>query len=327
MTDLRGQLARLLDDEPDSPYDLDAIVRSGRRARWRRNAAVATAGTAGAAGLAAAVVVPALALGGDKPADTLSVPPTPSPSASSASTAPGKCYLVLSRAGQLDRQIKRLVRSGKVGEHPTITRLKPGKTGGRGVREVCTQGTPPADLRQGTQEAAPQSPAGPPYEYSEQPEDIAGRLGAQLDKRVSSFGLAVTYTLPFAQETSRLDRGRPAYFTSNVDVRDSSGYADIGVQVTHEVTGYVPFTEDCTARDDCVETVLPDGSVLRTGKVKAGPGNVILTAEVHRPDGVVVQAQMSNYPFGPDAATQPRGDLPLTLDELVSLAKDRAFTF
>ena len=79
----------------------------------------------------------------------------------------------------------------------------------------------------------------------------------------------------------------------------------------------MPFTGDCTAAQHCVETKLPDGSVLRTDQVKAGRGDLILTAEVHQPDGVVVQAQESNYPFGPDAGSQPHGDQPLTLDQLV----------
>jgi hypothetical protein len=67
--------------------------------------------------------------------------------------------------------------------------------------------------------------------------------------------------------------------------------------------------------------------VLRTGQAKAGPGDTVITAEVHRPDGTVVQAQMSNYPFGPDAGTQTHGDQPLTLDQLVSLAEDEHFAF
>jgi hypothetical protein len=53
----------------------------------------------------------------------------------------------------------------------------------------------------------------------------------------------------------------------------------------------------------------------------------VLTAEVHRPDGVIVQAQESNYPFGPGAGTQAHGDQPLSLDQLVSLAEDPHFTF
>lgn len=54
---------------------------------------------------------------------------------------------------------------------------------------------------------------------------------------------------------------------------------------------------------------------------------MVLTADVHRPNGLVVQAQESNYPFGPDAASQPHGEQPLTPEALVGLAEDAAFTF
>jgi hypothetical protein len=144
---------------------------------------------------------------------------------------------------------------------------------------------------------------------------------------VTEIGLTITYVRAFAQETDTLDSGNPSYFTGNIDVHQPSGYADIGVQVTHKTSEQVPFDGDCTAADKCEETTLADGSVLRTGQVKAGRGLVVLTAEVHRPDGVVVQAQESNYPFGPDAGSQPHGDQPLSLEQLVSLAKDSAFTF
>jgi hypothetical protein len=320
MTDLRGQLARLLDDEPEPPYDVDRIVRSGRRARLRRNVALAAAGTAGAAGLAAAVAVPALTLGGDEATDTVDVPPTPSPTASK-----GTCYLVMGGAdGDLQTEIDKLIRSGKVGENPSIIRVRHGS--GQ-VRAVCTAGTTPQDLQRDDQQPEAQPPAGPPYSYTEEPEAIASRLGDHLRNRVDALGLTVSYTRPFSQETSNLDSGHPSYYAGNVDVHESNGYADIGVQVIHEVTELVPFTGDCTADEHCTETVLPDGSVLRTGRVDAGRDNVLFTAEVHRPDGVIVQAQESNYPFGPDAGTQPHGDLPLTLDQLVALAQDERFTF
>ena len=43
MTDLKDRLARLFDNEPPAPYDVEDIVRSGRRARrrpWRRESPV-----------------------------------------------------------------------------------------------------------------------------------------------------------------------------------------------------------------------------------------------------------------------------------------------
>lgn len=324
MTNLRDEFARLLNGEPDAPYDIEQIVRSGRRARRRRNAALATASTVGVAGITAAVVVPVMAAGGDGASvSQLASKPDPTPTASATK---GNCYLIASPPKTAKRVLDRLTQSGKVGDSPTVTRVKGAGHGNKVVLEVCTQGTTPDDLKSDDAQTD-QPPAGPPYHYTEKPETIAARLGAHLQHRVSGFGLDITYTRPFSQESSKLDDGRPSYYGGNVDVHEENGYADIGVQVTHEVTEQVPFSGDCTEADGCTETTLADGSVLRTGKVKAGPGAVVLTAEVHRPDGVVVQAQESNYPFGPDAGTQPHGDQPLTLDQLIALAKDDAFTF
>jgi len=326
MTHLADQLAGLLDNEPAAPYDIDHIVRSGRRARRRHNVALAAAGTVGAAGLTAAVAIPVATIGGHQqpvrlgvqPSSTSSSPsPTPSPT-----VARGRCYIAAAPSKATKHDLERLIRSGKVGVHPSITKVK---SGNRSLLEVCSKGTSPIDPRAKRQDAQP--PAGPAYTYTEEPAAVASRLGAHLRDRVSGFGLSITYTRPFSQETSTLDSGRPSYFGGNVDVHEASGYADIGVQVTHAVTELVPFTGACGAAEHCVETKLPDGSVLRTGEVKVGNGDVVLTAEVHRPDGVVVQAQESDYPFGPDAGSQPHGDQPLTLDQLVTLAEDDAFTF
>ncbi|MDQ1696818.1 MAG: hypothetical protein QOJ03_2171 [Frankiaceae bacterium] len=323
MIDLTDQLARLLDNEPEAPYDIDHIVRSGRRARRRLNVALAAAGTVGAAGLTAAVLVPVVAAGGNEGSVSLGVQPSPSPSPSART---GKCYLISSPPKAAKHDVARLIKSGRVGKRPSVTTVKSGRTGDRTVAEVCSQGTSPTDSRQDKQQNA-QAPAGPPYDYTEAPEAIASRLGAHLHDRVTGFGLSITFTRPFSQESSNLEGGRPSYFGGNVDVHEPNGYGDIGVQVMHAVAELVPFTGDCTAAQQCTETKLPDGSVLRTGQVKAGQGDVVLTAELHRPDGVVVQAQESNYPFGPDAGSQPHGDQPLSLDQLVTLAEDVAFTF
>jgi len=323
VTDLRDQLARLVDDEPEAPYDIDAVLRSGRRARRRHHAALAAAGTVGAAGLTAAVVIPVLATGGSEASLTVGGQPSHSPSPAATH---GKCYVMAAPPSAVKREIARLARTEKLGKHPTVTTVKPRKLGDRRLVEVCTQGMSPVDPRPGKRAEADQ-PAGPPYSYSEEPTAIASRLGAHLHDRVSGFGLSITYTRPFSQESSTLERGHPSYFGGNVDVLETSGYGDIGVQVTHSTTEQVPFTGDCAAADNCEESTLPDGSVLRTAEVKAGPGLTVITAEVHRTDGVVVQAQMSNYPFGPDAGTQKHGDQPLTLKQLISLAQDSDFTF
>ena len=197
--------------------------------------------------------------------------------------------------------------------------------GTKRVLEVCSGGSAAAAVVPTKPAAA--SPALPAYAYTEKPSAIAARLGTHLRERVTGFDLSITYTRPFSQESSTLEGGRPSYFGGNVDVHETTGYADIGVQVTHATTGLVPFTDPCTEAQHCTETTLPDGSVLRTGQVDAGPGDVVVTAEVHRPDGVVVMAQESNYPFGPDAGSQAHGEQPLALDALVALAEDEAFTF
>jgi hypothetical protein len=323
VTDLRDQLGRLLDNEPEAPYDMDDIVRSGRRARRRRNVAVAAAGTVGVAGLTAAVAVPFAATGGNETSARLGVRPAPSPAPTATSP---DCFFISAPPTAVQRGVARLVRSGKVGAKPSVTAVNGGKRGDRSVFEVCSPGGSASGGHQGHRHPT-QPPAGPAYHYTEQPAAIADRLGARLRDRVSGFGLSIVYTRPFSQETSNLSSGRPSYFAGNVDVREATGYADVGVQVTHAVTTRVPFTGACTAARHCTESKLPDGSVVRTGQVGTGSGAVVLTVDVHRPDGVVVHAQESNYAFGPDAGSQPHGVQPLTLDQLVSLAEDDAFTF
>jgi hypothetical protein len=323
MTDLKNQLMRLFADEPNAPDDIESIVGAGRRARRRRQVAVVTAGTLGAASVGAAVAVPLLTTGGNGHAAKVGVqsPPKPMPTASAPT---GPCYIAIPSGNiSLKREIAKLRGTGKLGAHPTVTKL-PKRHGQKALVEVCAEGVHP--VNPATQQES-QGPAGPPYHYSEDPSAIASRFGTHLHNRVADFGLTISYTRPFAQESANLDKGHPSYFDGNVDIRESNGYGDIGVQVSHTTTEQVPFDGECATADHCVETTLPDGSVLRTGQVDAGRGDTILTAEIHRPDGVVVQAQESDYPFGPDAGTQTHGDQPLTLDQLVSLAKDVNFTF
>jgi hypothetical protein len=320
VTDLKNRFMLMLTDEPQAPDDLERIVSAGRRARRHRQVAVATAGTVGVAALGAAVAIPvALTGGGGKDAVNVAVKPSPTPSPSATT---GKCYLVSTPSKAAKLTVQRLVRSGKVGSDPTVRQL-PKHSNGRTIIEVCAPG---ASITQPDDQAA-EPPAGPRYHYTEEPHAIASRLAAHLNNRVTDWGLDISYTRPFAQETSQLEKGHPAYYDGNVDVREANGYGDIGVQVIHKTTQQVSFTGDCKAADNCAETTLPDGSVLRTGEVNAGPGLTVVTAEVHRTDGVVVQAQMSNYPFGPDAGTQDHGDQPLALKQLISLAQDPDFTF
>lgn len=309
MTDIKDRLTTLLHDEPTAPDDLDAIVTRGKHALRRRTTLTTAAGTAGAAALTAAVVVPITAAGHGDPSQSISVASSPSPS--------HHCRTV-SAAEAKKMHIAGLVRHGKL----YFVRESPAHAKGFAV---C--GHAAGELKAGP--GGPATPSADAYHYTEAPQQISQRLGQHLTKQVEDLGLTITYTRPFAQESSSLDSGHPAYYGGNVDVREASGYGDIGVQVTHEVTTQVPFTGPCQAdsRAKCVETTLPDGSVLRTAEVHAGAGGVILTAEVHRPDGVVVQAQESNYAFGPDAATEAHGSQPLSLDQLTALAEDPQFSF
>lgn len=319
MTDLKNRFMLMLTDEPAAPNDIEHIVTSGRRARRRRQALMATASTVGAAGVGAAVAIPLAFAGGGghsfKVATSPSTAPTPSGST-------GKCYVLVAPSKGHDTIDHLLRKANAIGKVTSVTKL-PGKSGQRAMVEACTDGAQPAQPR--AEKNA--SPKGPSYTYDEEPTAIAARLGSHLHASVTGFGLTITYTRPFSQESSKLGAGHPSYYGGNVDVHQSDGYADIGVQVTHRTTTQVPFDGDCTAADNCEETTLPDGSVMRTGEVTAGPGLTVITAEVHRPDGVVVQAQMSNYPFGPDAGTQQHGDQPLSLKQLISLAEDPDFTF
>lgn len=319
MTDLRHRLAELLSNEPPAPYDIDRIVAAGRRAQRRRGAALATAGTLGVAGLTAAVVIPVTMTGGGPEASVgLRDQPSPTPSP----TASSHCEFVIG-SGNVHRALVGIGKKTKASGQQFVE-TKRFKKDGKTLLEVCPKGTQLADA---PDETPSEAPAGPPYRYTEEPSAIAARLGAHLHDKVTGLGLTITYTRPFAQESTTLESGHPPYFTGNVDVHETNGYGDIGVQVMHKTTQQVAFDGSCTAADHCDETTLPDGSVLRTGQVDVGRGDVVLTAEVHRPDGVVVQAQESNYPFGPDAGTQAHGDQPLTLDQLASFAEDTAFTF
>ena len=317
MTDLKDRLAQLLHDEPTAPYDIDRIVTTGRRSRRRQHAALAAAGTIGAAGLTAAVVIPVVGSGGNEAAVKVADQPSAKPTQTHH-----QCEFFVA-SGSAHRAMAQVRASGKFADPGWSFRMLKsahGKTAIEACRGQDFEALP-------TEGAAPPAPAGPPYHYSEKPGAIADRLGTHLHDRVTSFGLAITYVRTFSQESTKPDAGHPSYFDGNVDVHEASGYADIGVQVTHEVTEQVPFDGDCTAAEHCEETTLPDGSVLRTGQVSAGRGLTVLTAEVHRPDGVIVAAQESNYPFGPDAGSQEHGDQPLSLDQLTSLAKDADFTF
>jgi hypothetical protein len=318
MTDLNERLAAMLDNEPPAPYDIDRVVSSGRRALRRRTTLTAVAGTAGTAAITAAVVVPIVASTHDAPTNKIQVSTQP--------TETPKCEL--SYEGGPDGQKSTKARLTKALERAQAE-AKPGYSVGRIVAkdgvigfEMCPPGAVDAP-----EETAPDPTAGMPrYHYTEAPQAIADRLGHQLTKQAEQLGFEIVYTRPFAQESSELEKGRPAYYGGNVDVRLPDGLADIGVQVTHEVTEQVPFANECS--EGCSETELPDGSVLQVSHVDAGSGGAeVVVVEIHRPDGLVVSAQMSNYAFGPEATRDRTKHQPLTIDQLTNLATDKAWTF
>ena len=313
MTDLKSRFEELFVDEPPAPDDLDRIVVSGQRSLRRRRLTTATLGTVGAAAATAAIVVP-LSLTGTSGQghSVIRVGTHPFASPSPSPDATSRCR----------------VREPAAALHAALRTARPGLTvlrkNGRTYWLECPDGTSAS-----TKPVTPPQPPQPRYHYSEAPSAIAARLGDLLSRRVSGFGLTVNYTRPFSQETSTLESGHPAYYGGNVDVRESHGYGDIGVQVTHRSTRQVPLTGSCSPSPpaDCHQTTLPDGSVLRTARVSAGGKNVVLTAELSRPNGLLVQAQESNYAFGPQAGTEARGHQPITLAQLVSLADDQGFAF
>lgn len=329
MSDLKDRLSALLSFEPDAPDDLDGIVARGRRARRRRVAVTTVAGGAGAAALTASVVVPISFAHGSGSGTT---PVHTAHGGHSPSSVQAKRCEVISR-GTAEHS------AANVSNPRAVSRIKklyvlpsPGPGATLGVRRLKHH-LVEIYLCGGAGDATP-TPSTPPqsqkshqprYTYTESPQHISTRLGAELTNRVKAFGYPITYTRPFSQESSTLAAGHPDYFGGNVDVQESHGYGDIGVQVTHRSTHQPALTGSCTG--SCHQRTLPNGSVVRTGRVHAGKGNLILTAEEARPDGVLVQAQESNYAFGPQAASEPSGTEPLTLHQLVNLAIDPSFTF
>jgi hypothetical protein len=320
MTDFKDRAAELFLGEPEAPHDLDRVVASGRRALRRRTTLTAVAGTAGTAVVTAAIVVP-LAVNGSSGSETkFSVATHPS------STAQPPCKSRIYKAGtkhdikQLREKLERAHRSDGTTVHLKAYRLK------RGMVEVsvCAPGaTPPEQVQKPVPSTTP-TPT--PYTYSEDPATIASRLGDELTQQVKALGFTIIYTRPFAQESSTLDSGNPTYFDGNVDVQLPDGPANIGVQVTHAVTGHIYFDGTCNA-PNCTETKLPGEGVVDISHIDSGSdGAMVIAVEIHHADGLVVEAQEANYAFGPEATTA-RSSQPLTIEQLTQLAEDPAFSF
>jgi hypothetical protein len=325
MTDLNERLAAMLDGEPDAPNDLERVVRGGRRALRRRNTLTAVAGTAGTAAVTAAIVVPIAGSEGHSSGspNTITVlastTPVPSP--------PCKAYFIKVTPGE--RKIKepteKLMKEYAKHQGPTGYSVKSFSIH-KGGAEVLA--CPPGAIVHNGQPVKPTAPTPttPSYTYSADPQTLADRFAAELHKQVTDLGFTIIYGRPFAQETSTLDSGHPTYYDGNVDVQLPGGPADIGVQVTHETTGLVPFDSDCNP-SDCTRTKLPDGSIEQISHIDAGAGGAeVIAVAIHHPDGLVVEAQGANYAFGPEA-TKARSSQPLTIDQLTALAADPAFAF
>lgn len=330
MTDLNERFAAMLDGEPAAPFDLDRVVAGGRRALRRRRALVSVAGTAGTAAVTAAVVVP-LAASHDGGSSTqiqvltsTTAAPTPTP------TPTCKVYVEAAPHKNVQQEIRRLART----YGPDLTQINGGKVANG--RQFLTYTTcPPGAVKPwastghagtATPTPTPTSHA-PAYHYDADPATIANGFAATLAEQVKDLGLTSVYTRPFAQESSTLEKGHPTYYDGNVDVRLSDGVADVGVQVTHETTEQVPFDGACAA-PDCTRTTLADGSVMQVSEIhSATGGGEIVAVEVHHSNGLVVEAQESNYAFGPDATRARTASQPLTIDQLKALATNPAWTF
>jgi hypothetical protein len=305
--------------------DLDSVIHAGRRALRRRNVVATIAGTAGTAALTAAVVVPIVVEqsgGSSGPSVTIESHPTP--------VAHGpRCVTFWSKAtGQGNagdrRNISAALKQAQL-RLPDVYSITGHRRGDLYGVTACAR---PGAKGSGAPRPAmtPTTPAAPRYHYSESPQAISTRLGNDLTDKVQALGFSIVYTRPFAQESSTLAGGHPTYYAGNVDVTLRKGPADVGVQVTHEVIAQVPFTGGCTP-PRCRQTTLPDGSVVQTSRISAGSGGAtVIAVEVHRPNGLVVEAQMSNYAFGPEA-TRARSALPLTISQLTTLAEDSDFSF
>jgi hypothetical protein len=327
MTDLRERFAAMLGGEPDAPDDLDRVVAGGRRALRRRNTLTAVAGTAGTAAVTAAIVVPITAAQGGGSTDRI----TTLASASPTPTSPPRCklYYVPRHGGRPGSKqhflagVKGLsAREGRTyGVRTIITEHD------RYVVELCPHGASP-DAAGDITKPTPTTPPQPSYHYSGDPQTIADGFTSELARQVKARGLTIVYTRPFAQESSKVEPGHPTYYDGNVDVQLPDGPADISVQVTHEVTEQVPFDGACDP-SNCTQTTLADGSEMQTSTVGKGPGGTgtIVVVEIHHPNGLVVEAQTSNYAFGPEATRARTSNQPLTQDQLTQLAEDPAFTF
>jgi hypothetical protein len=323
MTDLKRRFAELVDAAPSDGASIDRVVTEGRRALRRRSLTVAAVGTAGTAAVTAAVVVPiTTGLGHGSNHDSVVIAgtsPSPTPSHCRAS------YLISKGTGLAGKRKFKQELSHAVDRMGTkryqVRNLK------HGVAMVSSRGcaTPQPTPGKPTPATSP-TPTSPPYRYHESAKKISQRLAQHLSGAITDLGFTIVYQRPFAQETSTLEHGHPSYFDGNDDVKVGSGLGDIGMQVTHETTVLDPFDGPCPPRT-CTETKLPDGSVERTDQVTTGTGGgTVLTVDVHRPNGLDVRAQESNYAFGPEA-TKAHGKQPLTLGQLRTLAEDPAFAF
>lgn len=328
MTDIKDRFARMLAGEPAAESSLDGVVTAGRRALRRHNAVVAVAGVAGTAAVTAAVVVPLTIQGGNSAGGASTDVTVASQPTASATTKPCEAYYLKHVSGQRHYELKdiqRLARKYRAQKRPvSVIESRKLKGGARAIL-VCTKEGSDATTPGPT--STPSTPPAPRYHYRTSPQHIADGFASQLASDVGKDNLTIVYSRPFAQESATLEKGHPSYYDDNVDVTVGSGQGDIGVQVTHQVTTMVPFDGACKA-PKCTETTLADGSVIQTSRIHAGSdGAQIIAVEIHHADGLVVQAQMSNYGFGPNAPTHERGNQPLTMDQLTAIAEDPAFSF
>ncbi|MGN6472862.1 MAG: hypothetical protein ACTHK4_04310 [Mycobacteriales bacterium] len=321
MTDLNDRFAAMLEGEPDAPDDIERVITGGRRAVRRRNTLAAVAGTAGTAAMTAAVVVPITAAhhhSATRKISVLATPPAPKCT---------KYYSLAPKRAGGERRAESLLKRKMAGSAPATATITTDQVGhGRThayIVTVCPEGATPApDATKPT----PTTPPQPSYHYDADPQTIADGFTRELSTKVKEWGLAIVYTRAFAQETSTLDKGHPSYYDGNVDVQLPDGPADVGVQVTHETTELVPFDNSCAA-PDCSQSKLPGGSIMQVSHVKSGGGGEVVVVEIHHPDGLVVEAQESNYAFGPEATRARTKEQPLTVDQLTQLVEDPAFSF
>jgi hypothetical protein len=184
-------------------------------------------------------------------------------------------------------------------------------------------------------------PTAPAYRYTQNPNQVSNRLDHAASHLLAGVGATITGVHGFTQAanpgvppaipTDTFRNGRPTYFSGNYDVTTPAGAGNVLFVVSHVSTRQSSPPNACAhirggAPDtNCQSTTLGDGSIVQTSQHESF-GVQTLVAEQTRPDGVTVWVELTNHRFNTGVSHKP-GPQPLTLQRLVTLAKDPALSF